>query len=74
MKILTYFKTQTILSLSFQYKIINKSILLLFILFLIQTTQARIKLTGNFLSNTTLSSSSLELEKNNLYNKSEKES
>ena len=72
MKTLIHLKIQTILS--YQNKIINKATLLLMILFFIQTTQAKTKLTGKFLINNNLSSTSLELKESNLYNsKSEKE-
>ncbi|MDB9955603.1 PA14 domain-containing protein, partial [Flavobacteriaceae bacterium] len=72
MKTLIHLKIQTILS--YQNKIINKATLLLIILFFIQTTQAKTTLTGKFLINNNLSSTSLELKENNLYNsKSEKE-
>ena len=60
----------------FQIIITNKTTLLLMALFLlfIQNTQAKTKLTGNFLSNNTISSIPLEWEENNLNNnKSEKE-
>jgi len=72
MKTLIHLKIQTILS--YQNKIINKATLLLMILFFIQTTQAKTTLTGKFLINNNLSSTSLELKESNLYNsKSEKE-
>ena len=59
-----------------QIIITNKTTLLLMTLFLlfIQSTQAKTKLTKNFLLNNTISSTPLELEESNLYeNKSEKE-
>ena len=54
----------------FQIIITNQTTLLLMALFLlfIQTTQAKTKLTGNFLLNNTISSIPLEREENNLYN------
>ena len=59
-----------------QIIITNKTTLLLMTLFLlfIQSTQAKTKLTKNFLLNNTISSTPLEWEESNLYeNKSEKE-
>ena len=59
-----------------QIIITKKTTLLLMALFLlfIQSTQAKTKLTKNFLLNNTISSTPLEWEESNLYeNKSEKE-